>query len=142
MDKQLKLSESIHIGAPAARVWDAITDKGKIKQYFFDTDVISDWKVGSPVTWAGEWQGQRYEEKGAVLAVEKEKLLSFSYLSSGKEDKPENYSTIVYKLDSNGNGETEFTITQENFADQEACDHSKENWRSVLAGLKKVVEGE
>jgi len=140
MDKQLKLSETIHIEAPAMKVWDAITDKAKIREYFFGTDVTSDWKVGSPVIWSGEWKGERYEEKGSVLAVEKDKQLSFSYLSSGKEDKPENYAVIVYKLESNGNGATKFTVTQENFESQEACDHSKENWRSVLHGLKKVAE--
>lgn len=140
MDKQLKLSETIHIEAPAVKVWDAITDKAKIREYFFGTDVTSDWKVGSPVIWSGEWKGERYEEKGSVLAVEKDKQLSFSYLSSGKEDKPENYAVIVYKLESNGNGATKFTVTQENFESQEACDHSKENWRAVLNGLKKVAE--
>lgn len=140
MDKQLKLSETIHIEAPAAKVWAAITDKVKIREYFFGTDVTSDWKVGSPVIWSGEWKGERYEEKGSVLAVEKDRQLSFTYLSSGKEDKPENYAVIVYKLESNGNGATKFTVFQENFENQEACDHSKENWRVVLNGLKKVAE--
>jgi len=140
MDKQLKLSESISINAPVSKVWAAITDKTLIKQYFFGTDVTSDWKVGSPVIWSGEWEGQHYEEKGEVLAMEPDKKLSFTYLSSGKEDKPENYSVIVYTLNSNGNGATSFTITQENFENQEACDHSRDNWRQVLAGLKNVAE--
>ncbi|HEY9256504.1 SRPBCC family protein [Chitinophaga sp.] len=141
MDKQLTMSASISIHAPAASVWSAITDKEKIKSYFFGTDVDSDWKKGSPVIWSGEWEGKHYEEKGEVLDVEKGKLLSYSYLSSGQEDIPENYSVIVYKLEGNGNGETQFTITQSNFANQEACDHSKENWKTILTGLKKVAEG-
>lgn len=140
MDKQLKISESINIHAPASKVWTAITDKAQIKTYFFGTDVDSDWKKGSPVTWSGEWEGKRYEEKGEVLDVEKDKILSFTYLSSGKADVPENYAVIVYKLEGNGNGQTQFTVTQSNFENQEACDHSKENWKNVLAGLKKVAE--
>lgn len=140
MDKQLKVSESISINAPVSKVWAAITDKSLIKEYFFGTDVNSDWKTGSPVTWSGEWEGQHYEEKGEVLAAEKDKQLSFTYLSSGKEDKRENYSIIVYTLNSNGNGTTGFTVSQENFADQQACDHSRDNWRQILAGLKKVAE--
>jgi uncharacterized protein YndB with AHSA1/START domain len=140
MDKHLKLSESISINAPVAKVWAAITDKALIKEYFFGTDVTSDWKVGSPVIWSGEWEGQHYEEKGEILAKEQDKKLSFTYLSSGKEDKPENYSIIVYTLDSNGNGSTGFTVSQENFESQETCDHSRNNWQQVLAGLKKVAE--
>lgn len=140
MDKQLTMSESISIHAPTASVWSAITDKEKIKNYFFGTEVNSDWKKGSPVIWSGEWEGKRYEEKGEVLDVEKGKLLSYSYLSSGKEDVPENYSVIVYKLEENGNGRTKFSITQSNFTDQKACDHSRENWKMILTGLKKVAE--
>jgi uncharacterized protein YndB with AHSA1/START domain len=140
MDKQLTMSESISIHAPTASVWSAITDKQKIKSYFFGTDVDSDWEKGSPVTWSGEWEGKHYEEKGEVLEVEKGKMLSYSYLSTGREDVPENYSVIVYRLEENGNGQTNFSITQSNFANQEACDHSKENWKGVLAGLKKVAE--
>jgi uncharacterized protein YndB with AHSA1/START domain len=140
MDKQLKITESISIDAPVARVWAAITDKALIKSYFFGTDVESDWKKGSPVTWSGEWEGTHYEEKGEVLDVDKEKMISFSYLSSGKEDVPDNYATIVYTLEENGNGPIKFTVNQSNFENQEACDHSRENWKNVLAGLKKVAE--
>lgn len=141
MDKQLTVTESISIHAPASKVWTAITDKAKIKSYFFGTEVDSDWKKGSPVIWSCEWEGKHYEEKGEVLDVEKGKLLSYSYLSSGREDVPENYSTIVYRLEDKGSDHTQFSITQSNFANQEACDHSKENWKTVLTGLKKVAEG-
>ncbi|MGO4288325.1 SRPBCC family protein [Chitinophaga sp. RAB17] len=141
MDKQLTITESISINAPASKVWTAITDKAKIKSYFFGTEVDSDWKKGSPVIWSGEWEGKHYEEKGEVLDVEKGKLLSYSYLSTGREDVPENYSTIVYRLEDKGSDHTRFSITQSNFANQEACDHSKENWKTVLTGLKKVAEG-
>ncbi|PSL47931.1 uncharacterized protein YndB with AHSA1/START domain [Chitinophaga niastensis] len=139
MDKQLKLAESIGINAPASKVWTALTDKALIKQYFFGTDVNTDWKKGSPITFSGEWEGNTYVEKGEILDIEKEKLLSFSYLSSGTEDLPQNYATIVYHLD-NHNGETNLTVTQVNFKNQEAYDHSVENWKNVLAGLKKIVE--
>jgi len=141
MDKHLKMTESINIHAPVSKVWTALTDKAQIKSYFFGTEVDSDWKKGSPITWSGEWEGQHYEEKGTVLDLENGKMLSFSYLSSGKTDVPENYSTIVYNLETNGNGETRLAVSQSNFESQETCDHSKENWKQVLAGLKKVVEG-
>ncbi|MBO9727375.1 MAG: SRPBCC domain-containing protein [Chitinophaga sp.] len=140
MDKHLTMTASVDIHAPASKVWTAITDKAQIKKYFFGTDVNSDWKKGSPVTWSGEWEGQRYEEKGEVLDVEKDQLLSYSYLSTGKEDIPENYSTIIYRLEKDGPGNTHFIVSQSNFADQAACDHSKENWKQILDGLKKVAE--
>jgi uncharacterized protein YndB with AHSA1/START domain len=140
MDKQLKLSATTTINAPASSVWKAVTDKALVKAYFFGTEVNSSWEKGSPITFSGEWQGQPYLEKGEILDIEKDKLLSYSYLSTGKEDVPENYAIIVYKLEDGGNGHTHFTVTQQGFADQAACDHSIENWKNVLAGLKKVAE--
>ena len=56
------------IHAPASKVWDALTKPELIKQYLFGTDVISDWKVGSPITYKGEWQGKSFEEYALVAA--------------------------------------------------------------------------
>ena len=59
----LKLKTSIIINAPAAQVWKALTDPAIIKQYFFGTNVETDWKKGSPITWTGEWEGKTYQDK-------------------------------------------------------------------------------
>ena len=47
-----------------AEVWDALTDPEKIRQYYLGADVTTDWKVGSPITWRGEWEGKTYSDKG------------------------------------------------------------------------------
>jgi len=46
-----------------------------IKQYFFETDAHSDWSVGSPLTFEGEWEGKLYQDKGTILANKTNKLL-------------------------------------------------------------------
>ena len=46
------------INAPASKVWDALTKPEQIKQYMFGTEVTTDWKVGSPITYKGEWKGK------------------------------------------------------------------------------------
>ena len=50
--------------APAKNVWEALINPAMIKQYFFGTDVVSDWKVGNSIVWRGTWQGKEYEDKG------------------------------------------------------------------------------
>ena len=35
------------INAPVSKVWDALTNPETIKQYFFGTDTITDWRAGS-----------------------------------------------------------------------------------------------
>lgn len=142
MTKGFEATATISIRAPAAKVWDALTNPVLIKKYLFGTDVVSDWRVGSPIHYRGKWQGKKYEDKGIILAIEPEKLLMSTYWSSmtGKPDVPENYQTVSYFLETHGIGTT-LTITQENAASAGDATHSAENWKMVLAGMKKLLEG-
>lgn len=143
MDHNLKLTVSETIDASASAVWKALTDKEMIKQYFYGTEVESDWKEGSPMTFRGTWKGQKYEDKGTVLEVKEEKRLKTSYWSSmsGMEDKPENYATVTYELErKSGHGHTALTITQKGFRDREAYEHSVDGWKQVLINLKVLLE--
>src|SRR5687767_7707583 len=139
MKSNIKGNASVLIDAPVNKVWDALTKPEIIKQYFFGTNTETDWKVGSPIRFHGEWEGKKYEDKGTILAVETNKLIKYSYWSSmsGIEDKPENYVTITYRL-SGENNKTKLEITQENIPDEKTKEHSEENWKKVLAGLKNL----
>ncbi len=132
---------SITINAPAEKVWAALTDPEQIRKYFFGTEAVSDWKVGSPIYFRGEWEGKKYEDKGTILKTEKNKLFRYNYWSSmsGIEDKPENYVVITYDLKANDN-QTTLTITQENIPDEKMKEHSEQNWNKVLTDLKNFVE--
>jgi uncharacterized protein YndB with AHSA1/START domain len=132
---------SVQINASAAEVWEALTNPEIIKKYFFNTNTHTDWKVGNPVKFTGEWEGKTYEDKGTVLANEHERMLQYSYWSSmsGIEEKPENYATITYRLKEDG-GKTTLEITQENIPDEKMREHSEENWNMVLGNLKKLLE--
>ena len=129
------------IHAPASKVWDAITKPELIKQYLFGSDVISDWKVGSPIIYKGEWKGKSFEDKGKILEMEPEKLLRSTHWSplSGVPDSPENYHTVTYEL-SEKDGSTDVRITQDNNASEEERAHSEQNWKTVLDGMKKLLE--
>lgn len=135
---------SIVINAPASRVWKALITPSMIKKYFFGTDAVSTWQPGSPVTFTGEWQGKKYQDKGTILDNEPNKLLRYSYWSSmsGIEDKPENYVNVTYSLLERGGETTTLTITQDNIPDEKMREHSEENWRKVLEGLKELLEKE
>jgi uncharacterized protein YndB with AHSA1/START domain len=131
--------KSVTIDAPRAKVWDALTNPLKVKQYMHGTTMSTDWKVGSPITWTGEWQGQSYEDKGIVLAVEPERLLKTTHWSpmGGSQDEPENYHTVTYELAEQG-GKTILALTQDNNATQEEADKMAENnWGPMLQGLKE-----
>ncbi len=129
------------IKAPASKVWEALTKPELVKKYFFGTDVITDWKVGSPIIYRGVWEGKPYEEKGNVLKNEPEKLLLTNYWSPsrGVTDSPENYQNVEYKLEPAEEG-TKVTITQDGNKDEESKNHSETNWGMILDGMKKLLE--
>jgi uncharacterized protein YndB with AHSA1/START domain len=131
----------IEFEAPIAKVWEGLTDPKIVKQYFFGTDLKSDFKVGSRIAFSGEWDGKTYEDGGTILEIDPPKLLKYSYWSSmaGTEDKPENYNDITYKL-SEANGITTLIVVQEGVKNEEAAAHSEENWTMVFDGLKKILK--
>jgi uncharacterized protein YndB with AHSA1/START domain len=98
MSRGFDAIKTVTIDAPRAKVWDALTNPEKVKQYMHGTNMSTDWKMGGPITWRGEWKGQAYEDKGTVLAVDPEKLLRNTHWSpmGGSEDKPENYHTVRF----------------------------------------------
>jgi uncharacterized protein YndB with AHSA1/START domain len=133
------VSVSTTINAPADKIWAAITDPKIIKSYFFDADVKTDWKPGSPITWSGEFNGKPYQDKGMVKVFQEKQRLSVSHWSpmSGLEDQPGNYHTVTYDLEPDG-GRTKVTLTQDKLLGMDEEDAQK-NWRAVLEGLKHTV---
>jgi len=142
MPKDFVAEKQITINASADAVRQALTDPELVKQYLHGTNMETSWEVGSPITWKGEWKGKAYEDKGTVLVVEPKKLLKTTHWSpmGGSEDKPENYHTVTYELDTRG-GETSLTLKQDKNASQEQADTMAEkNWGPVLEGLRAVAE--
>jgi uncharacterized protein YndB with AHSA1/START domain len=142
MNNTLIAKATITINAPASKVWEALKDPELIKQYLFGAEVISDWKEGSPITYKGTYQGKAYEDKGAVLQAEPEKLLIMTHWSplSGTTDSPENYHKVSYELVPK-NGSTQLTITQDNNSSAEERAQNAGFWQTVLEGIKKLLEG-
>jgi uncharacterized protein YndB with AHSA1/START domain len=134
------------IAASPDAVWKAITTPEIIKQYFFGADVESDFQVGSPIRFRGEFKGKKYEDKGEVLDVQPGRRLSVSHWSplSGQPDAPENYHIVTYQLEPDATG-TRVTLTQANLkggvkpSDVDQREEFEKNWRMVLDGLDKAV---
>ena len=131
----------ISINAPIGRVWEAFTNPELIRQYMFGTRVVTDWKVGSPIVWKGEWQGQSYEDKGTILKLEPQRLIQYSHFSplSGAPDLAENYHTVTVELASAG-AQTTVSLSQDNNETEDERDHSQKNWQMMLEGVKRLLE--
>jgi len=132
---------SIVIHADPHRVWEVLVDPRRIPEYLFGAEVETTWEVGSTIRWRGEYEGTSFEDHGTVLEASPGRMLSTTHFSplSGREDVPENYHTVTYLLEPEGEA-TRVTITQDNNETLDAMEHSERNWRASLEALKKVVE--
>jgi uncharacterized protein YndB with AHSA1/START domain len=54
------------VKAAPAEVWKALTTLSTLKQFFFGSDIITDWRVGNPIRFRGSWKGSPYEDKGTI----------------------------------------------------------------------------
>lgn len=141
-EKQYLIAEvNTIISAPVAKVWEALTTPELIKEYLFDTNIITDWQTGSPIYWEGEWRGSFFTDKGTILTFVPGQLLRHTYLSSlsGKRDLPENYSIISYEL-AGDSLHTSITITQNNIDTEAGLEKMNEHWAKILMGLQYLVE--
>jgi uncharacterized protein YndB with AHSA1/START domain len=129
------------IEATPDEVWKALTEPRLIEEYMFGTHVETDWQPGSRIVWKGEYDGKRYEDKGEILDVQPGKRLELTHYSplSGDEDRPENYHTVVYELEQQGDT-TVVSLSQDGNDSEEAAERSQSTWETVLAGLKETVE--
>jgi uncharacterized protein YndB with AHSA1/START domain len=131
----------ITINAPASKAWDALINPDLIKEYMFGATVESEWKLGSPITWKGQWKGKAYEDKGRILEIQPGHRLQYSHFSplSGAADRPENYHNVTIDVVGD-DGPVRVELSQDNNKTPEAAEESRRNWMTMLEGLKRTVE--
>lgn len=149
MSNPLFVKNTINISAPAAKVWDALTNPEQTKKYMFGCETVSDWKVGSPLLWRAHYEGKEMVfVKGNIADIQPGKLLIYTTFdpNSTMEDKPENYLTVTYSL-TEKNGETIFTVTQGDYSTvaegerrYKEASNGGEGWNPILVEIKKLVE--
>ena len=135
------------ITASPEEIWAALTTPRIMKSYFLGADVSSDFQVGSPITFRGQFKGKSYEDHGAIQTADPQRRLAFTHFSplGGLPDQPETYHTVTFDLAAVKGG-TQVTLTQANLlggpkpSDVEHRAEFEKNWITVLDGLKKTVE--
>jgi uncharacterized protein YndB with AHSA1/START domain len=142
MPRGFEAVKTLTIEAPPAKVWRTLTDPDQVREYMHGTNLATDWVVGDPITWSGEWKGKPYVDKGTVLEVDPERRLSYTHWSpmGGSDDRPENYHTVSIDLAPDGS-RTKLTLTQDNNPTQADADAMAENnWGPMLDDLKATAE--
>ncbi len=142
--KQPVVEVETTIAADRSTVWKAMTRKNSAM--FQGTTIDTDWVVGHPITFTGEWEGEPFKDKGEVQSFKEPEELSFTHWSvkSGEFDRPESYHRLRYRLTPLG-GKTRVTLSQYNEGkdteiDARAKSEFAHTWKTMLEGLKQTAE--
>ena len=129
---------SAEIDAPPDKVWRAITDPAKTRQYYYGTDILSNWQPGS--RWTSEEDGHLYLE-GKIVEIEPERKLVQTFRVVDEEpasgDPP---SQVSWQLTPTTSG-TRVDLVHSGQGDATLA-YTEGGWEYILAGLKSVAESD
>jgi uncharacterized protein YndB with AHSA1/START domain len=135
---------SLTINAPRAKVWDALIDPEKIKQYILASDVVSEWRVGSSIVWTSEFQGKPFVIKGTVLRLEPQRLLEYDQsrpiFRASQAVRSSDYHRVTIELADEG-AQTRLSLIEQGNATERELAHSRGGWQLALGSMKALLEG-
>ncbi len=140
------IKEVITFKSNLKRVWDLVTNPEMTKQYMFGCEILSDWKIGNPVTWKGKIEEGKevVYVKGEIIEYEKERKVTFSTFdpNMGIADVSANYVNLTYELIPQENG-CKLIITQGDFQgvdnSEKRFEEAKQGWKMVLPMMEKII---
>ena len=106
-----EVKNSIHINAPAEKVWKALANPELTKKYMYGCETVSDWKAGSSLLWRGEYEGKQVVfVKGFILSIKPCIHLKYSVTDPNKKN---SRRRIIKRLshDESHPGWRPFTVT-------------------------------
>ena len=127
-----------YIETTAEALWDALTSSEFTTRYWFDTSVISDWKVGSSVSLVLKG---KTTDVGEILIADRPKRLSYTFHhilnEAALKERP---SRVTFVLEPRDNI-VKLTVTHEGFADDSVVfDGISKGWPAILSSLKSLLE--
>ena len=127
----------ILVEATPDEVWDALTSPEKTRDYYYGTDILSDWQPGS--RWTSESGDELYLE-GELIEVDRPRRIVQTFHVAIEEpaasDPPSRVTWEVVPVDA---ATTRVRMIHEDMG-QATRDYVDGGWEHILSGLKRVVE--
>jgi uncharacterized protein YndB with AHSA1/START domain len=127
-----------YIETTPEKLWNALTSSEFTKRYWFNTEVQSNWKVGSPIALVMDG---KTTDLGEILEADRPRLLSYTFKHVLDEElKKEPASKVVVTLEPYGKV-VKLTLTHEGFVEGgKMLDGISKGWPAILANLKSLME--
>jgi uncharacterized protein YndB with AHSA1/START domain len=127
-----------YIETTPEKLWEALTSSEFSRRYWFNSDVKSDWKVGSPFELV---MNGTTTDVGEILEADPPRRLSYSFRHVLNEDlRGEPPSKVVFKIERHGKF-VKLMLTHEGFAEgSKLLDGVSKGWPAILSSLKSMLE--
>lgn len=127
-----------YIETTPEKLWEALTSSEFSKRYWFNTDLQSDFKVGSPFALV---MNGTTTDVGKILEADPPRRLSYSFQHVLDDElRHEQPSKVVFNIEQHGKL-VKLTLTHEGFAEgSKLLDGISRGWPAILASLKSLLE--
>ena len=144
---QPTITDTLDIDATAEKVFAVLTEPQFTRQYMFGCSTVSDWQVGSTLTWEGTFEGKHIVAvTGKILELQKPTRFRYSVFdpNGAYKDVPENYLEVSCVIAARGTGVT-LTVTQGDYSKVEDGEKRYQDtlggWPQILKQIKAIAEG-
>jgi uncharacterized protein YndB with AHSA1/START domain len=127
-----------YIETTPEKLWQALTSSEFSRRYWFNTELKTDWKVGS--SFALVMDGTT-TDVGKVLEFDSPRRLSYTFhhvlSEAARKERP---TRVVFDLEPHGKL-VKLTLTHEDFEDGSVIlDGISKGWPAILSSLKSMLE--
>jgi uncharacterized protein YndB with AHSA1/START domain len=127
-----------YIETTPEKLWEALTSSEFSKRYWFNTELKSDWKVGSPFALL---MNGTTTDVGEILAVDRPRRLSYTFhhvlSEAARKERP---TKVTFYLEPHGKL-VKLTLTHEDFEEGSVIlDGISRGWPAILSSLKSLLE--
>jgi uncharacterized protein YndB with AHSA1/START domain len=127
-----------YIETTPEKLWEALTSSEFSKRYWWDTNVVSDWKVGSPFSLVLNGQTT---DVGEIIEADRPRRLSYTFRhilsEAASKERP---SRVTFVLEQYGKL-VKLTLAHEDFAeDSVIVDGISKGWPAIMSSLKSMLE--
>lgn len=131
-----------YLNTSAEKLWEALTKTEFTRQYWFDSSIESDWKVGSPVIFR---RGGKVTDEQVLLKCEPPRLLSYTWHPVANEEyRNEKPSRVTFEIEPFGTvpgKAVKLTVTHDDFPEtSKVFQGITMGWPVVLSSLKSLLE--
>lgn len=131
---ETKFENTLYIAKPAEAVWNALTEKETVDQYFMAPVHTLTLEEGGRISYGVDSE----MIFGTILKFEKPRLLKHTFQFSGTED-PE--TTVTYRIKSIGEKLSALTISQTGFPEEnQTFANIQGGWPVIASSLKTLLE--